>query len=205
MDYWLGSGGGEVTLTVHDGAGTQVAALSPSDRPGLNRVVWDLRHDPPQGSGEAGRGRSRFARGPLVVPGLYTVRLTVGRAISENVVRVTEDPRIRVDPQVRRQWTETLLDITSTLARTQALSREVSGAMARIVEGAADAPPDVRAKVRDLARELVELTSRLSNLRGNAEGWVGPLSADDASQQRFFASLVETLEAEWREARSGVR
>jgi photosystem II stability/assembly factor-like uncharacterized protein len=205
VDYWLGAAGGDVSLTVHDGSGAEVATLAPSSHQGLNRVVWDLRHELPGAFGEAGGGRGRFAQGPLVVPGLYTVRLRVGRTISESVVRVREDPRIRVDPLVRRQWTETLLDITSTMARAVALSRDVSATLGRMEDGDADAPPDVRAKVRDLSRELGELTSRLARLRANAEGWVGPLSADDAAQRRFFESTLETLEGEWREALGRVR
>jgi photosystem II stability/assembly factor-like uncharacterized protein len=205
VDYWLGTTEGDISLTVHDASGVQVAALTPSRRRGLNRVVWDLRHGSPEAPGQAGGAGARFARGPLVVPGLYRVRLTAGRAASEGVVRVREDPRIHVDPLVRRQWTETLLDISSTLARAGTLSREVSDTVGRMEEGHADAPPDVRAKVLDLARELGELTSRLARLRGNAEGWVGPLSADDASQKRFLEETLTTLESEWSETRGRVR
>jgi photosystem II stability/assembly factor-like uncharacterized protein len=208
VDYWLGTGVEDVSLTVHDGTGTEVATLSPSTRPGLNRVVWNLRHDVPGASGpEAGQeGRlARGPRGPLVVPGLYTVRLTAGETTSEQVVRVREDPRIQVDPLVRRQWTETLLDIASTLARTQAVAEEVSEVRERIESGDAEAPPAVQAKVRDLARELAELRSRVARLLSNAEGWVGPLSADDASQRAFFESMLGALEQEWTATRGRVR
>jgi hypothetical protein len=62
----------------------------------------------------------------------------------------------------------------------------------------------VAAKVRDLRRETGELTSRLARLHGGAEGWVGPLSADEASQKTFLTNMLETLTEEWRPIRSQV-
>ena len=51
---------------------------------GLNRVVWDLRHQGPHArtmgaaAADDGGGFGFPARGPLVLPGKYTVRLTAG-------------------------------------------------------------------------------------------------------------------------------
>ena len=56
----------------------------------------------------------------------------------------------------------------------------------------------------DLDREFGELASRASRLRGNAEGWVGPLSTDDASQQAFFMEMLGTLSAEWASVRNRI-
>jgi photosystem II stability/assembly factor-like uncharacterized protein len=202
LDYWLGEGGGDVSLTIHDGSGAQVATVRPTTRRGMNRVVWDLRHSlapQPAATAGGGRGFGRASRGPLVVPGLYTVRLEASGTTSEQVVRVKEDPRIQVDALVRRRWTETLLDVSATLTRAQRVSREVAQRLEQIDDGEAETSPEVHVEIRELARELGELTSRLARLRGNAEGWVGPLSADDASQKTFFEATLATLVQEWTE------
>ncbi len=203
VDYWLGSGGGDVSLTVHDARGTRVASLEAATERGLNRVVWDLRHDV-AGAEDVDMGFRGRLRGPLVVPGLYTVRLRAGGATSEQVVRVKEDPRIEVEPRIRAQWTATLLEITATLVEAQGLSSEVEEAVERIDEGEVDPSDAVEAEVRDLSRELDEVASRLSGLMRNAGDWVGPLSADDASQKAFLEGMLATLRAEWRAVRGRV-
>ena len=65
-------------------------------------------------------------------------------------------------------------------------------------------PDDLEAKVRDLGREFGELASRLSRLRGSAESWVGPLSADQTSQDVFLVDLLNTLSGEWEQIRGEV-
>ena len=62
----------------------------------------------------------------------------------------------------------------------------------------------MEAEVRDLARELDELANRVGDLLGNAEEWVGPLSADDASQKAFFEGMLATLSSEWGAVRARV-
>lgn len=72
-------------------AGGQEYASQPSAVAGLNRFVWNLHYAGP-GSGAADGEVAE----PLVVPGNYTVRLTVdGRSRTEPLV-VREDPRVHV-------------------------------------------------------------------------------------------------------------
>jgi hypothetical protein len=134
------------------------------------------------------------------VPGLYTVRLTAGGVVSEQVVRVKEDPRIDVDPLVRRRWTERLLALGDLASQAQSLARDVSRAAQRLDDegNPLRVDADLEAKLRDLERETQELASRLSRLRGAAEGWVAPLSADQQSQRTFLTRMLATLTEEWR-------
>jgi hypothetical protein len=141
-----------------------------------------------------------------VVPGLYTVRLTAGGTTTEQVVRVKEDPRLAgADPTIRARWTADLLDITATLAGAQARAREVAEAVRKLDAGEARASSANVAKVRDLNREFAELVSRSSGLRGAVEAWMGPLSADHASQKTFFAEMLATLTREWEGVKGRVR
>ncbi len=56
-------------------------------QPGLHRVAWDLRRDPP-----AGQRNQRFRRGGLVDPDTYRVVLTAGDLTMSAVLRVRNDP-----------------------------------------------------------------------------------------------------------------
>lgn len=207
LDYWLRDGGTPATITVHDDAGALVATLGTTDHPGVNRTVWDLRHDAPGAGGGAGgqaAGRAGSARGPLVVPGLYTVRLAAAGVTSERVVRVKEDPRLDVDPAIRARWTAELMDLGTTLAAARALAQEVGAARRRVDAGPTRPDAAAAVKVRDLARETGELASRLQRLLSDAEDWVGPLTADQASQKTFFEEMLAALTREWDGVRGRV-
>jgi hypothetical protein len=71
---------------------------------GLNRVNWDVRYDDPPSAGEHVTIRAvpgdtpTHYEGPLALPGVYTVRLTVDGASYTQKVRVTNDPRSTATP-----------------------------------------------------------------------------------------------------------
>ena len=106
IDYYLKSAAsGPVTLEIIDAGGELVRRYSSDDRPpevnpellnvpafwrrtpeplsvaaGMHRWVWDLRPTPTGGGGRRGGGAGGFGRGgeARVLPGVYTVKLTVG-------------------------------------------------------------------------------------------------------------------------------
>ena len=96
-------------VTVLDTAGRVVREFEGPAEAGVNRVSWDLRYGsplkPPAGlrpdpPGQPGGPRMRvltMSQGPLVLPGEYVVRVSVGALTKTTTVRVKEDPRIRVD------------------------------------------------------------------------------------------------------------
>ena len=117
IDYYLaGDPAGPVTLEIADASGTVVRHLSsakgkvteqppewpdliqPTDtlpaRKGMNRFVWDLRYDDPvqiPGAFYAGVP----PRGPLVLPGAYTLRLSYGGQTQSAPLTISADPRNR--------------------------------------------------------------------------------------------------------------
>ena len=68
---------------------------------GLHRFVWDLHYPPPAASRSAypisaiDRNTWQEPRGPWVLPGTYTVRLTVEGHIAEQPLVVKMDPRVK--------------------------------------------------------------------------------------------------------------
>jgi hypothetical protein len=109
---------GPVQVQVLDAGGTVVRDLRPTARPGMNRVTWDLRHDPPRLVAmrttppenphiwEEPRFRGQDTRpvthwglepaqvGPIAAPGKYTVKLTVDGRSSTQPLEVLKDPKI---------------------------------------------------------------------------------------------------------------
>jgi photosystem II stability/assembly factor-like uncharacterized protein len=92
----------KLVLTIVDEAGRPVRRLDLESAPGIRRVAWNLRRDPPaqtdQGQGAAGRGQGGgrgFGRGDaqaaLVEPGRY--RATLGR-LSGDIVTPIGQPQV---------------------------------------------------------------------------------------------------------------
>jgi hypothetical protein len=77
----------------------------PSTAAGHHRFVWDLRYPRPRSeryeymiSAVAGENTPAEPRGPLALPGRYTVRLTVDGAVHEQPLVLEMDPRVQVEP-----------------------------------------------------------------------------------------------------------
>jgi photosystem II stability/assembly factor-like uncharacterized protein len=120
IDYYLKSNvGGPVTIEIVDPAGDVIRKYSSEDKPapvnletlnipaywvrtpesvstaaGMHRWIWDLRPTPPPRPAGGGGG---FGRGgaPLVLPGRYTVRLSVGGKSLTQPLVVRADPRAK--------------------------------------------------------------------------------------------------------------
>jgi hypothetical protein len=162
IDYALPSDAESVTLTIVDGAGKVVRTFSstaattgaatpaqgmrgpgrrragvagPARTRGTHRFAWDLRLPglPSAANPEGG------PFGPLVLPGAYTVRLTVnGAEAGTQPLRVRLDPRVaadgvtQADLEAQHQLSMALRETTSrALALVERLSSVAGGADAR--------------------------------------------------------------------------
>jgi hypothetical protein len=92
-------------ILVIDEAGETVRELEGPLEPGLHRVQWDLRHEPPeQDEAEADSFRGPLA-GPLVRAGVYQVSLQIGEAKEETPVIVESDPELRITQRdLEKRW-----------------------------------------------------------------------------------------------------
>jgi hypothetical protein len=114
---------GPAKIEVLDAAGKLVRELpAMPQEAGLNRVMWDLRYTGPrvrqvagEGGDAEGGGRGFPARGPLVLPGKYTVRLTASGKTVTQELEVKLDPTVPVAPEALR----TQLDVNLKLRDMQ--------------------------------------------------------------------------------------
>ncbi|HQR47820.1 MAG TPA: hypothetical protein PL152_00710, partial [Steroidobacteraceae bacterium] len=106
----------ELKLEIYDSQGALVRTLSSVPRPdrfpkddpdepkdpnkpaltkkqGLNRIQWDLRHEGAQRPGHAKIDAGDPDEGPLVLPGRYTLKLTVAGQVYTTEGEVAADPR----------------------------------------------------------------------------------------------------------------
>lgn len=116
---------GKIKLEVLDASGRVVDELPASKRPGLNRVTWPMREKPPRVPPAA---QIAFAgiRGPRLLPGTYTVRLTKGGKVSETKLTVGLDRRAKFSEADRKAQFDAAM-------RVHALFGEESALMGRIL------------------------------------------------------------------------
>jgi photosystem II stability/assembly factor-like uncharacterized protein len=96
----------EVKVVVKDAAGAVVRELKGGKETGINRVAWDLRHEPPIKAEPGAGGFFGPPRGPFVPPGAYTVTVSLGGASTSQTISVQDDPRVQISPADRSAWYE---------------------------------------------------------------------------------------------------
>jgi hypothetical protein len=92
---------GKLKIEILDSTGRVVDEVPASKRPGLNRVTWSMREKPPRVPPAA---QIAFAgtRGPRLVPGDYTVRLTKAGKVYETKFTVGLDRRAKFTAEDRK-------------------------------------------------------------------------------------------------------
>lgn len=103
ISYYLKSvPAGDVTITITDGTGRVVRNITGTKDAGINRVQWNMRGNPPPrpanlpqfggGGGGGGGFGGLFTQGPLLDPGTYNLKLSVGGKEFTTKVVVEADP-----------------------------------------------------------------------------------------------------------------
>jgi hypothetical protein len=162
LTYWLGRSGTEggddgqdrvgdpgngqrgVNVEILDFEGRVVRTLQGPGMLGMNRVVWDLREDPPRLSGPLGQfsdaasgSDDDWVRSAEVLPGLFTVRTSREGAQSLRGLEVHEDPRVDVelvDRIGKYQAVKNGLDLDARLRALRAVTTSVHNELQRVID-----------------------------------------------------------------------
>ena len=218
FDYWLPRAVEDgARITIRDADGTVVRTLTGPGARGLNRVVWDLRHDPlPHDTTrydvpnlDSGPG------GPLVLPGEFAVALDVGDERRQQPLTVRPDDRLAVSEEERRaryDFTMELHDL-QLFAYEQGVTaydaqraadegvkalKEAEGVAAEDLERA----EELAAQIKEVADEWRRLNRDIRNwwrgLRGQFDGGpstMGSLTGPSDDQRRRMARIREEARA----------
>jgi photosystem II stability/assembly factor-like uncharacterized protein len=170
-----------------------------SVEPGMHRFVWDLRYPPPEGSRRSypiaavHHDTPSRPAGPWVLPGSYSVVLTVDGRRFTKVLEVKMDPRVKTPPdglarqfeialscwQGARDMQEAIKQVRKLQEQIQAL-RERAGAKSAVAEAAAA-----------LEKKATALIGSQGGPRRGAGG--GLRAADDSTLAGVSARLIALL------------
>jgi len=192
ISFYLAKAQANVALRIRDAAGTQVRELTGNDLrdargAGVNRVYWDLRHQPltPLAGQPAGGGGGGFGgggnNGPNVLPGEYRVTLVVdGKDVATKTVRVSGDKDAPMTDAERKTWHDTALNLhdmqrvaNSAAEAVTTLATQLTAAES-LLKTAANAPAAAKTAIADANTRLADLRRRLGlNQPGGGGGFGG--------------------------------
>jgi len=127
-----------VKIEIRDAAGELVATRYGESQYGVNRYIWDMRYDKPaaidfetaplEGKPPAFEGFT----GPEVLPGTYSVSVTVDGHTETATARVIADPNQQPAPAAQRRSLEVALEARSQLDAMNRMLNRISAMQAQI-------------------------------------------------------------------------
>jgi photosystem II stability/assembly factor-like uncharacterized protein len=157
-----------VKMQIFDAEGKLVVNINnfPKEK-GVNRVVWGMTHEgarlrrpPPPEFVEFFGG----PRGPQVLPGIYTVKLSIGDKTQEKKIEVKVDPLVNVsatDLQAQLDMAMKLRDMVTTMNDSLRLLDSVKSQAEQIERVAKDRLGDLPA---DLTKSLADYKKQIDTL-----------------------------------------
>ena len=163
---------------------------------GMHRFFWDLKLAAPGGADREYpisavlRNTASVPSGPWMLPGTYTVRLTVDGVDSERSLSVRMDPRVTTSPDDWRAQFEASLRIMAAYDRAQAAREEASAAAARF--GTATEAMRMSRRARESVRLAAEESAGVAGLGNPGAGDIAYGSATETPSERETLSGVQT-------------
>jgi photosystem II stability/assembly factor-like uncharacterized protein len=160
-------------MQIFDSRGNLVSEIArPSKEQGLNRVAWDLRFGGAKVRRPATDEEPGFfgaPRGPAVVPGTYTLKLTVGDKVVQKPIEVRLDPNLSTpaaDLQKLQEMSLHLRDMqsaTNTALRTlDSLKSQLDFIEKTQKDRAGDLPKEFADKLTAYKKQVDDLSGKLA-------------------------------------------
>ena len=184
-------------IQVFDRDGKLVQDLErPSREKGLNRVAWNLRLGGPEVRRPPTPEQISFGggpRGPLVLPGTYTVKMTVGGKVYEQPVEVRLDPGVTtpiaelqetLDMQIKLRDMQTV--VNSSLRFLDSVKEQLKQAQTTMKNLAKEPDRDLMKALEDYVKEVDALQDKLA-ARDDGLGFAGRAQVADDIGNLFFS------------------
>ncbi len=204
---------GKLKLEVLDAAGNLIDELPASKRPGLNRVVWTMRMKPPRVP-PAAQVAFNGVRGPRVLPGVYTVRLTKNGQATETKLTVALDRRAKFSETDRKAQFDAAMRVHSLFGDESMLMDRIVFLRSALAKSAAALPgsdplkrniTDLDGKVDGVRKQIVAtkeggaITGE-ERLREHTDQLYGALLSYEGKPGEYQLAYIEALRKELGDA-----
>lgn len=207
IDYYLKDAVAKdkISLSIKTLDGELVRKMSADTTMGINRVYWDFnykafpsapRNPKAKEEGSSRRWRSRGMSGPMADPGRYIAELEVNGKTYQQSFLIEDDPRVDVDLAVRKAWTKELFkigDLYGQIVKDMKVVRPLMWKMEALEEEKKTINEAASAEIKELNRMYDELLSRTGSVYRQLGGWMGPMTADQASQLSYYGATRSKL------------
>ena len=200
---------GKLKIEVLDSSGRVVDELPASKRPGLNRVMWTMRVKPPRVPPAA---QIAFAgiRGPRLVPGDYTVRLTKAGKVYETKLTVGLDRRAKFSAADRKAQFDAAMKVHGLFGDESALMDRIIGLRQALGADGAAVPEgdplrkqisDFDGKVDAVRKKIVATTeggaiTGEERLREHTDQLYGAILSYEGKPGGYQIAYIDTLKRE---------
>ncbi len=200
---------GKLKLEVVDSSGRVVDELPASKRPGLNRVTWSMTEKAPRVPPAA---QIAFAgtRGPRVLPGVYTIRMTKNGKVMETKLNVGLDPRAKFSESDRKAQYDAAMKVHTLFGDESALMDRILGLRAQLAKTTAALPAndaltkqvkDFDTKVDNVRKQIVATTeggaiTGEERLREHTDQLYGAILSYDGKPADYQMANIEALQRE---------
>ncbi len=196
-------------LEVVDASGRVIDELPASKRPGLNRVTWTMRAKPPRVP-PAAQIAVGGIRGPRLVPGMYTVRLTKAGKVSETKLTVGLDRRAKFTEADRKAQFDAAMRVHSLFDEESALMDRIVGLRKTLAQNGAALPEgdplrknvsDFDGKVDGVRKKIVATTeggaiTGEERLREHTDQLYGAILSYEGKPGAYQIAYIDSLKHE---------
>jgi photosystem II stability/assembly factor-like uncharacterized protein len=146
---------GKLKIEILDASGRVVDEVPASKRPGLNRVIWSMREKPPRvppAAQIAGAG----IRGPRLLPGAYTVRMTKNGKATETKLVVGLDRRVKFNEAERKAQFDAAMKVHALFGDESAVMDRILNLRGTLAKSAEALPEDetLRQTIADFDKKV---------------------------------------------------
>ncbi len=200
---------GKLKIEVLDATGRVVDELPASKRPGLNRVNWSMHEKPPRVPPAA---QIAFAgtRGPRVLPGTYTIRMTKNGKVLETKLVVGLDRRSKFNAADRQAQYDAAMKVRALFEAESALMDRIlplRHALAKTIAGLTEGDElrktlsDFNDKVDAVRKQIVATTeggaiTGEERLREHTDQLYGAILSYEGKPAEYQIANIEALKRE---------
>ena len=200
---------GKMKLEILDSSGRVVDELPASKRPGLNRVMWTMRAKPPRVP-PAAQIAAAGIRGPRLVPGDYTVRLTKAGKVYDTKLTVGLDRRAKFSSADRKAQFDAAMRVYALFGDETALMDRIIGLRQALAQTGAAVPEgdplrkqisDFDGKVDAVRKKIVATTeggaiTGEERLREHTDQLYGAILSYEGKPAAYQIAYIDTLKRE---------
>src|SRR5216117_1314708 len=200
---------GKMKLELFDLSRRVIDELPASKRPGLNRVTWTMRAKPPRVPPAAQIAGSAI-RGPRLVPGDYTVRLTKAGKVYDTKLTVALDRRAKFSSADRKAQFDAAMRVRALFGDESALMSRIIGLRQALAQTGAALPEgdplrtqmsDFDGRVDAVRKKIVATTeggaiTGEERLREHTDQLYGAILSFEGKPAAYQIAYIDTLKRE---------